>query len=702
MASSQGISRAPVKALVLSILRLFGASAGLFALALAGITYMVGFNLFLPLITRHVFDRIIPDRDGHGLVIVAIALVSARVVRVFAAITQETCMAKVTSRAMAIRRARMFEALQAKPAAYYNSTPAAETLGRFSSDLAVLETATTRLVPRLIYSSFNICACTALMLILDIRLAAVIAVLLLVAFAGPRKRGARAAAANAKRRDAEGKLLATVQESIALHSVIRTFAVEKWVRSSFDTKLDDFRDSATRATAAGSSVESFTVLAFSAVQVLVLCGGAYLVIAGNLSAGQLIAFTSLVGTVSGSMFGLSSMLPPLIESSSGFDRVQALFDSAGTPGSMALPPLRGEVKLDHVNFSYTGERQDLRDVTIEIQPATSAAFVGPSGSGKSTALTLSTRSYTPLGGRVLIDGHDLADASSTSLYAQMAIVAQESLLFNTTVRENIRVGRLDATDEEVEAAARKAEIHDAILAMSRGYNTPVGERGGNLSGGQRQRIALARAILRDPKLLVLDEATSALDPATEEAVSKTLDKLATGRTIVSVTHRLSTVKGFHRIFVMKDGQVIESGSHAELGARGGLYQELWTKQNGVSVSASGKASIAPDLLGPMPLLSSLDEPARRDLAGKFVTLTFNANHELFRVGDPGEAIYVVARGQVSIDVPGGGEPIVLSDGGGFGEIALLSSAPRTATARTRTPCALLVLPRVAVVPLLEQ
>src|SRR3569623_3734131 len=245
-----------------------------------------------------------------------------------------------------------------------------------------------------------------------------------------------------------------------------------------------------------------------------------------------------------------------------------------------------------------------------------------------------------------------------------------------------------------------AEIHDAILAMSRGYNTPVGERGGNLSGGQRQRIAIARAILRDPKLLVLDEATSALDPATEEAVSKTRDKLATCRTIVSVTHRLSTVKGFHRIFVMKDGQGSESGSHDELVARGGLYQELWTKQNGVSVSASGKASIAPDLLGTMPLLSSLDEPARRDLAGKFVTLTFNENHELFRVGDPGEAIYVVARGQVSIDVPGGGEPIVLSDGDG--EIALLSSTPRTATARTRTPCTLLVLPRVAFVTLLEQ
>jgi ATP-binding cassette subfamily B protein len=271
------------------------------------------------------------------------------------------------------------------------------------------------------------------------------------------------------------------------------------------------------------------------------------------------------------------------------------------------------------------------------------------------------------------------------------------VLLNTTIRKNIRVGRLPATDEEVEAAARMAEMHEPILAMTRGYDTLAGERGGNLSGGQRQRIAIARAILRDPRLLVLDEATSALDPATEEAVSRIFDELADGRTVISVTHRLATVKGYDRIFVMKDGALAEWGRHDELVARGGIYQELWTKQSGVSVGADGEASVTPELLATMPLLSSLHHAARHELAGRFVTLTCSAGAELFHVGDPGDAFYVIARGRVRIDVPLIDRNVerVLSEGDSFGEIALLSDAPRTASARAVTPCTLLLLPRAS-------
>ena len=283
----------------------------------------------------------------------------------------------------------------------------------------------------------------------------------------------------------------------------------------------------------------------------------------------------------------------------------------------------------------------------------------------------------------------------------MAVVAQESLLFDTTLRENIRFGRLDATDAEIEEAARKAEIHAAIIAMPRGYDTPAGDRGSSLSGGQRQRIAIARAVLRDPRLLVLDEATSALDPSTEEAVTKTLEKLRKGRTIVSVTHRLATVLDFDRICVMQDGSLIESGTHEALLRKGGLYKQLWLKQNGVQVSEDGaEALISPELLETVPLFSSLDASTRKDLASRFATMRYAQAHVLFRAGDPGDAFYVVARGQVALEIPppngvkaSRGHVAVASEGDCFGEIALLQGRPRTATARMKTPCTLLVLAR---------
>jgi ATP-binding cassette subfamily B protein len=508
---------------------------------------------------------------------------------------------------------------------------------------------------------------------------------------------AKAAASNTKRRQTESRLLQTIQESVALHDVIRTFAVADWVRQGYDAKLDEFRADAARATGNGSNAEIATVLPFALVQVLVLCAGAWLVLHDHLTAGELIAFTSLVATVATAMAGISTMLSPLIESASGFGRIEQLEEDARTPGTRPLRALAGGVRLDNVTFSYTGERKELRDVTLEIAPRSTAAFVGPSGSGKSTALTLITRANVAQAGRVLLDDQDLAEVDPAALYAQMAIVAQESLLFNATIRENIRVGRLDAADAEVEAAAKMAEIHEPILAMPRGYDTLAGERGGNLSGGQRQRIAIARAILRDPTLLVLDEATSALDPATEEAVSKIFEKLAGGRTVIAVTHRLATVKGYDRIFVMLDGALAEAGTHDELVARGGIYQQLWTKQNGVSVGADGEASVTPELLATMPLLSSLHHAARQELAGRFVTMTCAAGHELFRAGDPGDAFYVIARGRVKIDVSLVDRTLerVLSEGDSFGEIALLSDAPRTATARAETPCTLLLLPRAA-------
>jgi ATP-binding cassette, subfamily B, bacterial len=473
------------------VLATYGRSPGRFALVLGCLGYQVAFNLFVPLMTRFVFDDVLPHRDRDGFVLVVAGLGGALLFRLVLALVQERTMAKVTAEAMAWRRAQMFAVLQAKPAAYFGRTPTADTLARFSSDLAVVEQATTRLVPPAMTSGLNIAGCVVLMLVLDVQLAVAIAAMLAFALLVPMKLVAKAAASNTKRRQTESRLLQTIQESVALHDVIRTFAVADWVRQGYQAKLDEFRADAARATENGSNAEIATVLPFALVQVLVLCAGAWLVLHDHMTAGELIAFTSLVATVATAMAGISTMLSPLIESASGFGRIEQLEGDARPPGTRPLPVLAGGVRLDHVTFSYTGERKELRDVTLEIGPRSTAAFVGPSGSGKSTALSLITRANVPQTGRVLVDHQDLAEVDPAALYEQMAIVAQESLLFNATIRDNIRVGRLDADDAEVEAAAKMAEIHEAILAMPRGYDTLAGERVGTCraasASGSRSR-----------------------------------------------------------------------------------------------------------------------------------------------------------------------------------------------------------------------
>jgi ATP-binding cassette subfamily B protein len=281
---------------------------------------------------------------------------------------------------------------------------------------------------------------------------------------------------------------------------------------------------------------------------------------------------------------VTQYVPSLAQAAGSIHHLDDLFDVRplvqDAPEAVPLSRLEREIALVDVGFRYEDEGFELSGVDVRIPKGSHTALVGASGSGKSTVLNLLLRFHDPTKGQVLFDGRDIRTGTQDSLRAQMGMVFQDSFLFNATILDNIRMGRPDASEAQVEAAARAAEIHDFIAALPQGYHSVVGERGSQLSGGQRQRLAIARALVRDPAILILDEATSALDYATEAAVNATLLKVAKNRTVITVTHRLGTAATAHHLVVLDKGRVVERGTHDELLARAGVYAALWHNQMG--------------------------------------------------------------------------------------------------------------------------
>ncbi len=306
------------------------------------------------------------------------------------------------------------------------------------------------------------------------------------------------------------------------------------------------------------------------------------VLAGRLTAGALVAFLVYGINIAASLGAFTGLYGQIQEALGATRRIFDLLDEVpevrDAPAAYPLPPAAGRLTFEQITFAYPGADRVLHDISLEVQPGEVVALVGPSGAGKTTLFGLIPRFYDPSGGRVLIDGHDLRAVTLASLRGQIGIVPQETQLFSGTVRDNLRYGQLDANAAEQEAAARAANAAEFIERLPQGYATLVGEKGVKLSGGQRQRIAIARALLKDPRLLLLDEATSSLDSESEQLVTEALDRLMENRTTIIIAHRLSTVHRANRIAVLEAGRLIELGNHAELLARNGLYARLYRMQ----------------------------------------------------------------------------------------------------------------------------
>lgn len=478
-------------------------------------------------------------------------------------------------------RMAAFWRLQALSVAYHRGRSRGDLLSRFSSDLDAVERSVVTELPFALSCLLSISVGVALMLSVEWRLGLALCALLPLVVVGPRWLGARASRASYVRQRDAAVVMGALEESIAAHAVIKTFDLQGILIAGFGRKLSTLHRSTVRASFLSGLQGTSISGSGSIVLILAIAGGTALAVRGSLSVGGLVAVFDLLWYIVANLHALSKVLPPMQRASGGMARIQEVLEAregvVDAAGAQPLPPFADAIRFEHVSYAY-GAAPALEDVSLTICRGESVVIVGPSGSGKSTLVALLLRLYDPTAGAVTMDGRDLRHVTQASLRRQMGVVFQDSFLFDTTVRENIRFGNPEATDAQIEAAARDAGIHDVVAALPDGYDTAIGRGGASLSGGERQRVAIARALVRDPAILVLDEPASALDAQTEAAINRTLQQLATGRTVIAVTHRLAPSMT-DRIVVVSAGRIAEEGRHLDLLARGGIYAELWRAQS---------------------------------------------------------------------------------------------------------------------------
>jgi ATP-binding cassette subfamily B protein len=541
------------------------------------------FNVIMPLSLKFLIDDALGEEDFQALYTILGVLAAAGIFTSIVAVWYERWDARLAACVIADVRSRLFEHVQNLPASYFARTKRGEILSRFSIDLSAFEGSIKTFANSAALPFLELIAGIVLMLFLNWQLAAVALLVFPITLIGPRILTPKAVQANYEQKLNEAALLGMVQENVAAQAVVKAFSLQRRTFGWFTMRNNEVRQKTASAVFLSTMVERTVTISVLLLHLVVLAIGAYLATKGQITIGTFVTFESAFWEVSYNIAHLMHFIPVSIQAAAAVRHMQELLDEptrgADRPGAPDLPRITNDITFDRVTFQYENSQTPVLDnLSLKLKVGKTIAIVGPSGSGKSTLLNLILRLYVPDEGRLTIDGVDIRRVTLDSLRRSMAVVFQENMLFNMSIRENIRLGKEGASDEEVEQAARKAEIHRYIMSLPQKYDTPVGERGDTLSGGQRQRIAIARAIVRNPSVLLLDEATSALDQTTEAAINKTLLKLARGRTMIFSTHRLTSVVDMDEIIVISNGRAIERGSHAKLLAMNGAYRKLWDDQ----------------------------------------------------------------------------------------------------------------------------
>ncbi len=536
-----------------------------------------------PLAAQAIDQGILPHRFGRLALIVAAFGVAALVVWGMTA-AQTYLVEWVGQRALADLRMQIFEHLQRLPVSFYESRPAGVLISRMTNDVEALDTLVTDSVVTLFQGGLTLLGTLVILLTFDVSLA--LLTFLVIPLIALGSLIFRIASADAYRRTREtiGAITGYLQESLSGARVVRSFGQERRHGREF-AELNEHNRGAHMTTVYLNAAYFPTIEFVSALATIaVLLYGGNQVLNGNVKLGILVGFLAALNNFFDPITQLSQLYTTYQSGMAALDKIFELLDEKSDlperPDAATLGRIRGELRFEHVSFAYRrrdGEatRLALDDVDLSVAPGETVALVGATGAGKSTLAKLVARFYDPTLGRVLIDGTDIREVTFESLRSQMGIVPQEAFLFSGTIRSNIAFGAPAASDQEIEAAARSVGAHEVIAALEKGYETEVGERGGQLSAGQRQLVAFARAMIADPRILVLDEATSNVDLHTEARIEHGLRRLLAGRTAIVIAHRLSTIRGASRIVVLEGGRIREQGSHDELLAAGGAYAALY-------------------------------------------------------------------------------------------------------------------------------
>ena len=541
-----------------------------------------GGNLYLPWIFRDMIDKVLNAKDYYMLNMISASIVVIFLLRGIFLYGQNYLMSFVGQHVIIDIRSEVFRKLQRLSMSFYDKNKTGTVMSYVTNDVNALQGAmvdnTIELVTEGIILIGSVCA----MVYLDWKLTLFTiltfpVVLYFMNFFGKkiRRSGGQIQAATAD-------ITSVLQESVSSARVVKSFVREQYEIDRFERE-NEVNLKANLKNAKYMATLSPTIEFVAALGVtLILWYGGNNVIAGETTAGSLVAFLAYAVNISNPIKRITRVSGHIQKALAAAQRVFDVLDLPeevkDLPDAKALPAVTGSVSFEHVTFSYNAGDEILHDLSFEAKPGQAIGLVGPSGAGKSTVASLLPRFYDCDSGTIRIDGKDIRHVTLDSLRNQVGIVPQETILFNGSVYDNILYGRLDATKEEIETAAKAANAHDFIMELPEGYNTMLGDRGVNISGGQRQRIAIARAILKDPRILILDEATSALDTESERVVQEALNRLMVGRTSIIIAHRLSTIKNADRILVLDKGKLAEDGTHEELMAENGLYAHLYQIQ----------------------------------------------------------------------------------------------------------------------------
>jgi ATP-binding cassette subfamily B protein/subfamily B ATP-binding cassette protein MsbA len=587
----------------LRTLRYFRAFTSQTLLALVLMATGIGFNLLAPWPFKFMIDGVLQGKtapgvaesraiitrwlgwtNAHGAVLVlTTVLVVITVLAGLANLFSNALFIRIGLKALLHLRTQLYTCLQALPLQFHDARRSSDSSFRVAYDSQSIQTIYNKGFATIFGAAFTLVSAFAIMLRMNWQLTLVSLVVIPPLYWAIRYYGDRIRRQSTTIQERESDLLATTQEGLSAIRMVQAFG-----RESFE--VAQFIRHATRSLEANFRLQMTSMRSALVVTTLIALGtsamyyeGSIQVLNGNLSLGDLTVFVAYLATLYQPIQQLTYTAWALEGAAAGAQRCFEVLDreeeTKDTPGAVAIPSVKGEITFSNVAFHYDPKAPVLAGVELSVSPGETVAFVGGTGAGKSTLLSLVPRFYDPTSGVVRLDGHDLRSLTKASLRAQIGMVLQDTILFSSSIRENIAYGREGAAEEEIIEAARKAQAYEFIMAQPQGFETPVGERGGHLSVGQRQRIGIARAFLKNAPILLLDEPTSALDPTTEKAIMETIAGLMLGRTTLIITHRLSTVHHLGRIVLLENGRIAEQGTGPELLALHGSYERLYRSAN---------------------------------------------------------------------------------------------------------------------------